>query len=85
MNFKYSKLLAALFVGLGICACSLTGGDDDITDSDSTPEPTGELTLALDKTIIVADGESAARLIVKLGDEEVTDYDAVSVYRVDKD
>ena len=85
MNFKYSKLLAALFVGLGICACSLTGGDDDNTDSDNTPEPTGELTLALDKTIIVADGESAARLIVKLGDEEVTDYDEVSVYRVDKD
>ncbi|MGN1216125.1 MAG: Omp28-related outer membrane protein, partial [Candidatus Cryptobacteroides sp.] len=84
MKRKYSSILAALALGLGFCACSLTGEETDI-DSGGEEIETGELSLALDKTIILADGESSARLIVKIGDKEVTDFDAVSVYQVDKD
>lgn len=79
-----SRILATLALGLGFCACSLTGGETDI-DSGGEEIETGELTLAVDNTIIIADGLCTARLIVKLGDQEVTDYDKVSVYQVDKD
>ena len=44
-----------------------------------------DLTLALDPTVISADGSSSTRLVVKFGGVEVEDIESVTVYQVDKD
>ncbi|MGN0201407.1 MAG: Omp28-related outer membrane protein [Candidatus Cryptobacteroides sp.] len=79
MAKRYSRILAALLVGLGVISC------DSAENTTIDEGPIGELTLSLDNTIILADGVNAAHLIVKAGDEVVTDYSAISVYRIDKD
>ena len=65
MIYKYLKTLAATALALCACACSLTGGDDD-EDAVQT------LTLEADTYVITADGNSAAQLIVRYGDSEVS-------------
>ena len=76
MIYRYLKTLAATALALCACACSLTGGDDD-EDAVQT------LTLEADTYVITADGNSAAQLIVKYGDEEVSE--GIRFYLVGKD
>lgn len=76
MIYRYLKTLAATTLALCACACSLTGGDDD-EDAVQT------LTLEADTYVITADGNSAAQLIVKYGDEEVSE--GIRFYLVGKD
>ena len=76
MIYKYLKTLAATALALCACACSLTGGDDD-EDAVQT------LTLEADTYVITADGNSAAQLIVRYGDEEVSE--GIRFYLVGKD
>ena len=76
MIYRYLKTLAATALALCACACSLTGGDDD-EDAVQT------LTLEADTYVITADGNSAAQLIVRYGDEEVSE--GIRFYLVGKD
>lgn len=76
MIYRYLKTLAATALALCACACSLTGGDDD-EDAVQT------LTLEADTYVITADGNSAAQLIVRYGDEEVSED--IRFYLVGKD
>ena len=76
MIYRYLKTLAATALALCACACSLTGGDDD-DDAVKT------LTLEADTYVITADGNSAAQLIVRYGDEEVSE--GIRFYLVGKD
>ena len=76
MIYRYLKTLAATALALCACACSLTGGDDD-EDAVKT------LTLEADTYVITADGNSAAQLIVRYGDEEVSE--GIRFYLVGKD
>ncbi len=76
MIYRYLKTLAATTLALCACACSLTGGDDD-EDAVQT------LTLEADTYVITADGNSAAQLIVRYGDEEVSE--GIRFYLVGKD
>ena len=76
MIYRYLKTLAATALALCACACSLTGGDDD-EDAVKT------LTLEADTYVITADGNSAAQLIVKYGDSEVSED--IRFYLVGKD
>ena len=76
MIYRYLKTLAATTLALCACACSLTGGDDD-EDAVQT------LTLEADTYVITADGNSAAQLIVRYGDSEVSED--IRFYLVGKD
>ena len=87
MNNRYKGLfLGSLLSLLGFCSCSLTG-EEFCTSGGTGGEEAGnmELTLALDPTVISADGSSSTRLVVKFGGVEVEDIESVTVYQVDKD
>lgn len=72
MKNLYKVLILTLSVFPGLCSCSLTGEEND--------NPASELTIEVDNPLISADGESCAKLTVKLGGKDVTSevtfYDA---------
>ncbi|MGM9735166.1 MAG: Omp28-related outer membrane protein [Candidatus Cryptobacteroides sp.] len=72
--FTILMMVAATFAAT---SCGLEGGEGNGGENTST-----DLTISIDTPVIRADGKSAAKITVKLGDEVVTDgvtiYDGVS-------